>query len=313
MLPETPSIPDAPSAPVRLENGTMEAEILPGMGAKIWSLRDKRTGTQWIWHNPSVPPRLLPPGSPYDDNWAGGWEELFPNDAPGEFDGRSLPDHGEWWSRAWETRREGGAWAFRHESGLTRTACVKRVSLHPSEPVLTVGYEIRNLDAKALRFLFKQHLAVAATPSHVIELPGGTAVPVDLSFSTRIGSPGPFRWPDAAGPGGRSVDLSRLPEPAERHREFVYVKDLPEGWCGVRDTRTGETLRMTFSTDVFPYVWLFMSFGGWRGLYTVVLEPCTNIPKHLPEAVRSGRCAELAGGGVLRCEVRVSLGGAEAS
>ena len=34
------------------------------------------------------------PGAVYDDVWAGGWEELFPNDAPGRFEGRELP--GPW-------------------------------------------------------------------------------------------------------------------------------------------------------------------------------------------------------------------------
>ena len=86
---------------IRLENELVAVAVLPELGAKIWSLIYKPMGTNWIWHNPTVPLKALTAGASYDDNWAGGWEELFPNDAPGEFLGRNLPDHGEWWNSAW--------------------------------------------------------------------------------------------------------------------------------------------------------------------------------------------------------------------
>lgn len=85
------------------------------------------------------------------------------------------------------------------------------------------------------------------------------------------------------------------------------MTDLPEGWCGVRDTEAGARLRLHFPREVFPYTWLFMTFGGWRDLYTVILEPCTNMPEDLNEAPRQGRCASLAPGATLACAVRVEF------
>ncbi|MBM4133128.1 MAG: DUF5107 domain-containing protein [Nitrospira sp.] len=295
-----------------MESDRIRVDLLPELGGKIWNLCDARRDIQWLWHNPAVGLRRVALGASYDDHWAGGWEELFPNDAPGVFDGRDLPDHGEWWSQPWrwEIARDGPDRAtvvMRLDGPTTGTACEKTVTVHQGKPEVAVHYRITNSRAEPLHFLFKQHLAVAVTPGHRVELPGGSATPVDLGFSTRVGRAEPFSWPVATDRDGRQVDLSCLPPPAEGHREFVYVRDMPEGWCRVREVSTGASLRLFFPPEVFPFTWLFMSFGGWRGLYTVVLEPCTNMPKDLHEAFRSGRCAVLTGHATLECEVRVAL------
>ena len=56
-----------------------------------------------------------------------------------------------------------------------------------------------------------------------------------------------------------------------------------------------------------PFLWLFLTYGGWRGCYTAVLEPCTNMPKELAHAVRIGQSARLAPGGVFQTRVAVTL------
>lgn len=225
---------------------------------------------------------------------------------------KALPDHGEWWTEPWE-------WDIAEESEttvsirlwmqgiVTNTLCEKWITLDRDSPELSVRYRITNLESKTLHFLLKQHLAVHVSLSHRLELPGGTVTRVDRDFSTRIGEDGPFTWPMAVNKNGEIVDLSVCPPPEEQHREFVYIRDLPEGWCGVRDVKTNAALRLYFPQDVFPYVWLFMPFGGWQDVYTVVLEPCTNMPKDIHEAYQLGQCGQLASQAMLECAVRVVL------
>jgi hypothetical protein len=297
---------------IQLDNGLVRADVLPELGGKLWNLWHRTRDIQWLWHNPHCVLRAVRLGASYDDNWAGGWEELFPNDAEGEFLGKNLPDHGEWWSQPWK-------WAVSEDSPervsirlsldgtVTRTHCEKQITLEAGAAQLSVRYRITNHASEPLRFLFKQHLAVSVTQAHRLELPGGKVTPVDLDFSTRIGAAGPFDWPSAKGRTGEPVDLSVLPPEEEKHREFVYVAQLPEGWCGVRDTRTGAVLRFHFPLDIFPYTWMFMTFGGWHSLYTVVLEPCTNMPKDLKTALHLGQCGILAPQATMSCEVRAEL------
>lgn len=294
-------------ASLRLENGLMSVDILPELGGKIWSLK-RSNGIEWIWRNPHIAPKAIALGAEYDAHWIGGWEELFPNDAPGLFEGRELVDHGEWWSSNWTVEPSDDPLEARLTLACRSVPafCEKRVRLDPNRARLTISYKIKNSSAEALRFLFKQHLPVAITPEHQLELPGGRVTPVDPAFSRRLAL-GQFSWPLGAGPDGTAEDLSRLPPPERRLQEFVYVSELPEGWCGVRDTRSGERLRLSFDKTVFPHTWLFMTFGGWRNLYTVVLEPCTNKPKDLSEALKNGACARLGPGETLATEVVAEL------
>src|SRR5437660_1067914 len=70
--------------------------VLPTLGGKIWRL--EYNGFEFLWHNPRLEPRAVPADASYDDNWAGGWDEIFPCDAPyGDF-----PDHGEFWNALWD-------------------------------------------------------------------------------------------------------------------------------------------------------------------------------------------------------------------
>ena len=50
-----------------------------------------------------------------------------------------------------------------------------------------------------------------------------------------------------------------------------------------------------------------MDFGGWRGHYVAVVEPCTNWPKELAKAAEAGRCAALKSGEFLETSVEVEL------
>ena len=91
---------------VILENERIRLEIIPGLGAKILRLIHKATNADLLWQNPRIEPRAVPIGSNYDDNFSGGWDELFPNDAPGQVGENVYPDHGELWCQSWEYRIE---------------------------------------------------------------------------------------------------------------------------------------------------------------------------------------------------------------
>ena len=123
--------------------------------------------------------------------------------------------------------------------------------------------------------------------------------------------PGPerFEWPIAS-KDGQTVDMRIVPRSFQRSSsEFVYIRDLPEPWCGVEDTRQKASIRMDFDGRALPFVWLFLTYGGWRDAYTAVLEPCTNMPKDLAEAVRSGSPPRLGPGEEFQTTVSVALGG----
>jgi hypothetical protein len=293
-----------------LENSRVRATIIPSLGGRVWELLDRVRGREWIWHRENVTLAVSPNGSNYDDAWAGGWEELFPNDAPADFEGRTLPDHGEWWTTEWAVAEAtGGREAVVRliaDTRIRRASCVKEYRLGADSDTIHVSYRIESREPDAFHFLFKQHLAIAVSPSCELALPGGRVSVVDPAFGTMLPGPGPFEWPLARGAGMDDVDLRRVPAYGTA-REFVYVTELPESWCGVDDVTAGASIRMRFDDRRMPFLWLFLSYGGWRDCYTAVLEPCTNMPKDLSEAVRAGRSARLDAGAVFQTSVAVTL------
>lgn len=294
---------------ITLENAFVRAVILPQLGGRVWELEDRVRHRQWIWHREDVPLRAVDVGARYDDVWAGGWEELFPNDAPGVFEGRELPDHGEWWTLRWTTERnDSGVVRLSATSTVVRARCVKEFRLQPGSGTLSVSYRIQSDEPRAFHFLFKQHLAVQLSPACHLRLPGGRVHQVNSSFSTLLAEQPPFEWPTGLGRQGGMADLRVVPDRAARVQEFVYVRDLPESWCEVVDAQHEARLRLSFDA-AFPFVWLFLSYGGWRDIYTAVLEPCSNMPKDLTEAVRKGQAACLGPGEVFHATVTADLAG----
>lgn len=293
-----------------LETGALRATVLPALGGRVWELEDKLRGRQWIWNRGLANLRPQPVGAHYDDVWAGGWEELFPNDAAGRFEGRDLPDHGEWWATAWDGVEVGegddACLRLTARMNVVRAACSKEFRLLADGATLAIRYRIRSEEAQPIHFLFKQHLPIGLSPDCLLQLPGGVVRAVDTSFGTQVTDAAEFAWPYAPGR-QQAVDLRRVPADFSRQQEFLYVRELPESWCGVDDLRAAASLRMRFDSAQMPYVWLFLTYGGWRGHYTAVLEPCTNLPKDLSEAVRIGQSARLEPGQEFMTQVTVSL------
>jgi hypothetical protein len=89
---------------ITLKNAEMMLVVRPDLGGRIDRLYDCQTRHDWLWHPAdydSTQTRSLPVGASFDDHWSGGWDEVFPNDGEGEFQGYRLVDHGEFWSQPW--------------------------------------------------------------------------------------------------------------------------------------------------------------------------------------------------------------------
>ena len=299
---------------LRLENEALELTLLPTQGGRIWEITQKATSDapkkQWLWHNPQADSCKIAPGASYDDNWVGGWDDLFPNDSEGLWQGLDLPDHGEIWSMPWVvTSKTQNSVTLLCEGRALDYSIEKSITLGKKNS-FSVQYRLESRLKKEHDLLFKLHPAFAIEPGDRIELPGFDSgpwiEPVDLTFSSIIGDAQPSKWPYVQNKKGARTDLGLIPHRESPEREFYYVKDLKEGWVQLH-AKTGHKLKLTFPLEFFPSFWVFMDWGKWRGYHVVVLEPCTNYPKDLQTAASNGTCLKLKPGQKLEFSVQVEV------
>lgn len=283
---------------IALENAEIQLIIRPDLGGRIDQLRDRKTGHNWLWHPPAydeTQTRQIAIGESFDQHWSGGWDEIFPNDAAGTFQGRQLVDHGELWSQPWEVLEQSD---FSLRLGMTcQTIPIrveKTITLDEQKPVFQITYRFENLSDEFISFLFKQHAAIAIEAGDELVLPECDIEPVVLDFSRIIGRPGKTRFPFAFDAEGNEVSLQQTPARSSLLQEFFYSSNLATGECGIRNPRSRSTLMMKFDRQDFPYVWVFQSYGGWRDYYVLILEPCTTMPYDLDIASQNGTIAEIA-------------------
>ncbi|MBW4459761.1 MAG: DUF4432 family protein [Nodosilinea sp. WJT8-NPBG4] len=282
---------------VTLENSDVKLTIRPDLGGRIDQLEDLQTGHAWLWHPShytSETTRSLPVGACFDDQWTGGWDEVFPNDAAGEFRGRNLADHGELWSQQWQVLDSSPlSLKLGYQCQTVPVWVEKTIQIDAQRPEASLIYSFQNQSEAEIPFLFKHHAAIAIEAGDEILLPDCWVEPAFLEFSKVIGQPGKTRFPHAIDASGEAVDLRVVPPPSSQLQEFYYTSELSQGFCGIRHRRSQSSLLMTFDQADFPYVWMFQSFGGWQGHYVVVVEPCTTLPSDLEGACRNGTVAVL--------------------
>jgi hypothetical protein len=294
-----------------LENRRLCVVILPELGGRIWSIVYKPHDRELLWHNPRIAPRKIPFGAAYDDVWCGGWEEIFPNDAPAILNREPYPDHGETWAIEWEwsgmaSADEASVTLF-CQTPISGMRLEKRIRLSAEQAGLTIDYHVQNPTGDEVSFLFKLHAAMAVEPGYRIDFPAGTNVEREPAFPGTLAlAPPVFPWPEAH-LDGKIIDLSQVPADSDRLLHFFYGTGYRDGWCSVSDPQEELSCGLVFDPRVFGSCWLFGSFGGWRNYRVAVLEPSTSYPFQVERAAKQGKLYKLAAGAALQTQVTLDI------
>ncbi|MBK9715752.1 MAG: hypothetical protein IPO81_31385 [Kouleothrix sp.] len=280
---------------VQVDTGAISLALIPELGGKISSLRDLRSGREWLWRNPRMAYRRVPHGGSYvalADT--GGWDECFPSVAPCAYPsppwaGAAVQDHGELWSQpaalelieardtvALRTRWRGAALPYTFERAVT---------LGAGSPILRVEYAATNDADAPLQFVWCIHPLLAIEPGMRLLLPPearfnlGGAAPPGL-----VGQGGGLRYPPAV----RDLDLATLPDSSAGLAIKLWSEPLEQGWAAL-SAPDGE-LRMRWDTALLPQVAVWMNLGAWAGdggapYYNLGLEPCIGAQDSLADAV----------------------------
>ena len=299
---ENPSFTPSDHVPLlRLESNWLTIDVAPDVGGRIVSLIHKPTGHEFLWRNAAVPLIRLAPGTEYDPHFYGGIDELLPNDIPEQIDGVPCPDHGELWTTKLSTETSSDRVCLRGILPQFGLEYVREMRLAADAPVVELTYRLTNRTQQTRHFLWKLHAALAIAAGDVIHCPAQQARVVDLAWS-RYRTLDPFPWPHLD---GQRTDVIPV---ADGTVDFFYLYQLSAGRMAWERPSQGLRFEYRFDTRVFPYAWLFASYGGFDGHYTAVLEPCTSMPISVPEAASLGQCAVLRAGESLGTSVSIYAG-----
>ncbi len=214
----------------------------------------------------------------------------FPN-------GDILPDHGEVWCQPseWEVveaGREVASVRFTSFGRVLPTRFEKLVTLCSGEQFIRLHYKFTNSGSQPLPFLWNIHPPMVVTPDTRLDVPAHTGF-VDAWNSERFEAGAQFEWPYGTTRQGERVDLRLVMPSNAPAADFFYLPDVRQGWYAVTDRAAQVGFGLVFPLEVFPHLWLFRTFGGWRGLNTLILEASTGYPNDLTIAHGAGHCAVL--------------------
>jgi galactose mutarotase-like enzyme len=274
----------APTPEITLQNGRLRVAILPHEGARISSIFDTESETEFLLQaaHPYRKPDTLDRWSHFDDSACAGIDECLPSvsaDGP-EAPGGPIPDHGDFWRLDWiETEPATRNTVALAASGYSRPILFEK-GLHLSASALRIQYRIRNQGGSPLPFLYAFHPLLAIDAGDRILLPPEiSSVRVESSRSNRLGRPGSsIGWPTPQG-ADASLDLSRTERISAASADMLYTGQLHSGWCGLYRAQSGQGMILRFDPHLLPYLGLWLCYGGWPDdatcprQYAVAFEP----------------------------------------
>ena len=275
-----------------LESNEVSLSVFPAAGGKIIDLIHRPSGRNLLWHNPRIGLAATNPGASFDDVWCGGWDEIFPTDPPCADATNSYHDHGDLWIGPWSATPDGEN-ALVLERASASLPCVMTKRLEVVGDAVHVSYRLVNTGYAAFDYMWDIHMAHAIRPGSRIEVPGSPEWFPEEPFPGRTGQSG--------------ADLMTTPEPEGAFTEWLWSQP-DDGLVAVRHP-DGSGISIAYDTAAFPYLWLWGVYGGWRGHYVLLTEPCTSRPGSLVENVDRGTAARMNAGQALETEVTIRVAG----
>ena len=282
---------------IHIHTGIIELSLIPELGGKINSLRDVRTGREWLWRHPRFAYKRVPHGSSYVNTAdTGGWDECFPSVAEcaypsAPWQGAAIQDHGELWSHPAEfemDEQEGSVTLRTRSQGIVLPYTFTRtITLTANSSVIRTNYEITSNADQPINYVWCIHPLLAIEPGMELRLPASARFNVGGSSpSGLISTEKNLQYPFAAS----GLNFPLLPEESVGCAIKIWSDPLPdgEGWAALH-ANDGE-FQMRWDVALLPQVAVWMNFGAWAAdggspYFNMGLEPCIGAQDSLADAV----------------------------
>ncbi len=276
------------TATVVLQNGTLSAVIMPGLGGTMTSLRHLPSDAEVLARPPWQAQGGPLPGGAADEaewlsRWAGGWPVMFPNAGDACRDGDVHHGfHGEASVTPWEVARAGEALVLRRRLAAVPVTMTRRFALDGARLELRETVEAEG----PCTVVWGQHVTLGgdllAGPVRVDT--GARSLRASATYDPAANPliPGGIGdWPYLPGKAGR-VQLSTPPDGVALLACLTDFAGAP--WARLARVDGSLAARLDWGADPWPLAWFWVETGGtpdtpWNGQARMVgLEPCSIWP-----------------------------------
>ena len=287
-----------------LENDLLRVTFLVEKGTDVVEINYKPRDLDFTWltpdgiRNPTSYLSSSPtPGQPFDDNYPGGWQEIFPSaGVPWRSNGTNYGQHAEVFALPWdaeivEDTSEAVAVRFSVHPPKTAVRIEKTVRLVRGESRFRIQERLINRSDVTITGQWGHHITFGLPfmqPGARITVPEGLrllAHPQAEGSVRRVDTSAELTWPVTRGFDGEPVDLSLVPERGTTG-EMLFLEGYQSdvAWYRIEDEARGVGARVTWDAHAMPYLWVWQEFGGstgspWFGRANVIgLEPFSSLP-----------------------------------
>ena len=280
-----------------LENDYLKVCVIPELGAKVAQIRDKRADYEWLWEDPTRPPRARESGDAYDAHEITGFDECFPNIGISSYPGDptlTLPDHGELWSQAWECQKSENSIITSTTGKVFPYRFQREITL--KDHSLEFSYVIENIGKESFKGFWSAHPLFHAVEGMQIVMNGNPPMTKEFSLSGRMGIDGvdgyaghldSYIWPNTLGESGRSYDLSQITLVPPLTDKVVVAAPI-DGQVTLLNPRHKCAVQFSFDPEAIPYVGVCFNLDAWPSTGEkarwVAIEPSTGPTDKLDEA-----------------------------
>ncbi len=253
-----------------LENERISAALLPQLGGKLSSLKDKRSGFEFMFQNPKGEYKLRGAYDSFENYDASGFDDAFPNinESVSQVSGRNVhfPDHGEIWRTQMTAHNDGQGIVLTCRGKVLPYLYQKKVSLTQSG--VRIDYRIVNEGTFDIPCLWTMHCLVNYDRDMRLILPGYPNAAENVLACATYGDVGNILPVDSA--------ITHMPDPAgcDMLKWYLHGK-VDTGVCGYEYPSRGLRLMLKYDADKLPYLGFWCTLGGYRGDFNAALEPST--------------------------------------
>ena len=282
-------------AATTLGSSQIAVTVVPRRGGKIASILDLTNGREWL----EQPAGDYGPAPVYGGNFTAadvsGWDEMVPTIVSCEYEGVSLPDHGEVWSGEWDVESGGGALVCRSAGRALPYSLTRKMAVEG--PKLILDYSLANIGDEPLQLLWAAHPLFTVSDSGTsVVLPSD----VDQIIDVLATPPRPEPWPNSSFEG-----VARMPP--KSGRKFYVQPERRIRWAALLDGDR-RWLRMAWDPEVVPYLGVWLDNCAYTRRPAIALEPSTGYYDDLSVAARLGRVSSVQAAQFLTWTVQVEVG-----